>query len=149
MQADGRLKLLGDFYHALSGLENPNGLNFVTQAGGLGFARVARLGLKTCTSCRPAVQQNVWARISPRGGGDRHSARTTPPGGHLHGEEGSECIISGPGTGRGDPREATQLVVPRQERHPLSNYAAPVEAYADGQNISPAEADSVRGRGAK
>ena len=34
--ADYRLTLRGDPYYALSGLENPNGVNFRTQAVGLG-----------------------------------------------------------------------------------------------------------------
>ena len=42
--ADGRLRLLGDLYHALSGLENPKRVNFVTQAVGLGFVRSPRWG---------------------------------------------------------------------------------------------------------
>ena len=32
---DGRLRLHGDFYQALSGLEDPDGVNFVTQTAGL------------------------------------------------------------------------------------------------------------------
>ena len=34
--ADGRLRLRGGLYYALSGLENPNGVNSMTQAVGLG-----------------------------------------------------------------------------------------------------------------
>ena len=35
--ADDRLRLGGNPYHALSGLANPDGVGFVTQAVGLGL----------------------------------------------------------------------------------------------------------------
>jgi hypothetical protein len=42
--ADGRLRLRDDPYYALSGLENPERANFMTQAVGLGLVGSPRWG---------------------------------------------------------------------------------------------------------